>query len=130
MGSVASKTWAMAWVVKELRVEVLGLRPRAYKLMVFVLASFLATAGGVVYVLLLNSTNPFTQFTGAAATPSSAMVVNTDYKGTLTLQNTGSYRAAIVSLVVFFVVGLILLLKVNVRRAILAAGNTPPMSVR
>ena len=42
----------------ELRVEVLGLRPRAYKLMVFVLASFLATAGGVVYMLLLSSTNP------------------------------------------------------------------------
>jgi branched-chain amino acid transport system permease protein len=42
----------------ELRVEVLGLRPRAYKLMVFVLASFLATAGGVVYLLLFNSTNP------------------------------------------------------------------------
>ena len=30
----------------ELRVEVLGLRPRAYKLMSFVLASFLATIGG------------------------------------------------------------------------------------
>jgi branched-chain amino acid transport system permease protein len=35
----------------ELRVEVLGLRPRSYKLMAFVLASFLATAGGVVYLL-------------------------------------------------------------------------------
>lgn len=46
----------------------------------------------------------------------------------LTLQNTGSYRAALVSLVVFFVVGLVLLLSVNVREAILAAGNTPPMS--
>jgi branched-chain amino acid transport system permease protein len=42
----------------ELRVEVLGLRPRAYKLMAFVLASFLATAGGVVYLLLIGSTNP------------------------------------------------------------------------
>jgi branched-chain amino acid transport system permease protein len=38
----------------ELRVEVLGLRPYAYKLMSFVLASFLATAGGVVYLLLLG----------------------------------------------------------------------------
>jgi hypothetical protein len=38
---------------------------------------------------LLNSTSPFTQFTGAAPTPSTAMVVNTDYRGTLTLQNTG-----------------------------------------
>ena len=38
----------------ELRVEVLGLRPYTYKLMSFVLASFLATAGGVVYLLLLG----------------------------------------------------------------------------
>ncbi len=42
----------------ELRVEVLGLRPRTYKLMSFVLGSFLATAGGVVYLLLFNSSNP------------------------------------------------------------------------
>jgi branched-chain amino acid transport system permease protein len=42
----------------ELRVEVLGLRPRAYKLMAFVLSSFLATAGGVVYLLLLGGSNP------------------------------------------------------------------------
>jgi branched-chain amino acid transport system permease protein len=42
----------------ELRVEVLGLRPYAYKLMSFVLASFLATAGGVVYLLLLGGATP------------------------------------------------------------------------
>jgi branched-chain amino acid transport system permease protein len=42
----------------ELRVEVLGLRPYAYKLMVFVLASFIATAGGVVYLLLLGGATP------------------------------------------------------------------------
>jgi branched-chain amino acid transport system permease protein len=42
----------------ELRVEVLGLRPYTYKLMSFVLASFLATAGGVVYVLLLGGATP------------------------------------------------------------------------
>jgi branched-chain amino acid transport system permease protein len=35
----------------ELRVEVLGLRPHSFKLMAFVLSSFLATAGGVVYLL-------------------------------------------------------------------------------
>jgi branched-chain amino acid transport system permease protein len=35
----------------ELRVEVLGLRPHSFKLMVFVLSSFLATAGGAVYLL-------------------------------------------------------------------------------
>jgi hypothetical protein len=39
---------------------------------------------------LLNSTSPFTQFTGAPVTPSTAMAANTDYRGTLTLQNTGS----------------------------------------
>ena len=42
----------------ELRVEVLGLRPRTYKLMSFVLASMLATAGGIVYLLLLSGANP------------------------------------------------------------------------
>jgi branched-chain amino acid transport system permease protein len=42
----------------ELRVRVLGLRPYAYKLMVFVLASFLATAGGVVYLLLEGGATP------------------------------------------------------------------------
>ena len=35
----------------ELRVEVLGLRPFWFKLMSFVLASFLATLGGVVYLM-------------------------------------------------------------------------------
>jgi branched-chain amino acid transport system permease protein len=38
----------------ELRVQVIGLRPYAYKLMSYVLASVLATAGGVVYLLLLG----------------------------------------------------------------------------
>jgi UMF1 family MFS transporter len=47
----------------------------------------------------------------------------------LTLQNTGSYRTAIVSLVVFFVVGLAILLTVNVRKAVLAAGNIPPATL-
>ncbi len=41
-------------------------------------------------------------------------------------QTVGNYRAAIVSVVVFFVGGFILLLVVPVRRAIVAAGNTPP----
>jgi UMF1 family MFS transporter len=39
---------------------------------------------------------------------------------------TRSYRVAIVSLLVFFVVGASLLLAVPMRRAIAAAGNTPP----
>jgi len=41
-------------------------------------------------------------------------------------QVTGTYREAIVSLVVFFVVGFIALALVPMRRAIIAAGNTPP----
>jgi MFS transporter, UMF1 family len=39
---------------------------------------------------------------------------------------TRSYRVAIVSLLVFFVVGMALLLAVPMRRAIAAAGNVPP----
>jgi branched-chain amino acid transport system permease protein len=38
----------------EQRVEVLGLRPRAYKLQAFVLSSALAAVGGIVYMLLYN----------------------------------------------------------------------------
>jgi UMF1 family MFS transporter len=44
-------------------------------------------------------------------------------------QVTGSYRAAIISLVVFFVAGFVLLLAVPIRRAITEAGNTPPAVV-
>ena len=44
----------------------------------------------------------------------------------LTYQNTGSYRGALFSLVVFFVVGFVLLLRVPVRRAVEAAGNEVP----
>src|SRR5262249_29370301 len=39
---------------------------------------------------ILNSVSPFTQFTGAPPTPSTAMLANTDYRGALTLQNTGN----------------------------------------
>ncbi len=44
-------------------------------------------------------------------------------------QATGSFRPAIVSLVVFFVVGFVLLALVPVRRAIQAAGNSEPSVV-
>jgi len=44
----------------------------------------------------------------------------------LALQVTRSYRVAILSLVVFFVAGLAVLAKVNVRRAAIDAGNEPP----
>jgi UMF1 family MFS transporter len=44
----------------------------------------------------------------------------------LAYQLTGSYRVAIISLIVFFVVGFGALAAVPMRRAITAAGNTPP----
>jgi MFS transporter, UMF1 family len=44
-------------------------------------------------------------------------------------QVAGNYRVAIVSLVPFFVAGIVLLALVPVRRAILAVGNTPPRVV-
>ena len=50
----------------ELRVQVLGLKPYTYKLMSFVLASMLATAGGIIYLLLLGGAN--TQVTTASFT--------------------------------------------------------------
>jgi UMF1 family MFS transporter len=43
-----------------------------------------------------------------------------------TYQLTDSYRYAIVSLVLFFVVGGILLVRLDLRQAIVEAGNTPP----
>ena len=42
----------------ELRVEVLGLPPYPYKLMSFVLASFLATCGGIVYLIVISGASP------------------------------------------------------------------------
>ena len=57
----------------------------------------------------------------------------TSWFGTLTFglvfQLTGSYRSAIVALVVFFVVGGVLLARVDVRRGILEAGNELPRVV-
>jgi UMF1 family MFS transporter len=44
----------------------------------------------------------------------------------LTYQLTDSYRYAIFSLIFFFVAGGLLLAKLNLRQAIVAAGNTPP----
>ena len=42
---------------------------------------------------------------------------------------TRSYRVAIVSLLIFFVVGFVLLFLVPIRRAIVAAGNVPPVKL-
>lgn len=47
----------------------------------------------------------------------------------LALQFTGSYRVAILLLLVFFFAGIALLVRVDARRAILEAGNTPPARV-
>ncbi|MFE2533939.1 MFS transporter [Streptomyces sp. NPDC059371] len=47
----------------------------------------------------------------------------------LTYQLTGSYRDAIISLVVFFVIGFVLLARVQVRQAIRDAGNPVPEMV-
>jgi UMF1 family MFS transporter len=47
----------------------------------------------------------------------------------LIYQITHTYRLAIFSMLVFFVAGFVLLLAVPVRRAIIAAGNTPPQVV-
>ncbi|MCX4510328.1 MFS transporter [Streptomyces sp. NBC_01619] len=44
----------------------------------------------------------------------------------LTFQLTGSYRDAIISLVIFFALGFVLLARVPVRRAVAAAGNPVP----
>ncbi len=44
----------------------------------------------------------------------------------LAIQWTGSYRAAVISLIVFFLAGLALLGRVDVRRGAVAAGNEPP----
>jgi branched-chain amino acid transport system permease protein len=55
--SRAGRVW-QAIRENEQRVEVLGLRPYLFKLLSFVVASFLATLGGVVYVLLLGGASP------------------------------------------------------------------------
>ena len=47
----------------------------------------------------------------------------------LALQFTGSYRVAIISLMAFFIAGFLVLWRVDVRRAIVEAGNTPPKRV-
>ncbi|MXZ19818.1 MAG: MFS transporter [Caldilineaceae bacterium SB0665_bin_25] len=44
-------------------------------------------------------------------------------------QMTGSLRPAMVSIILFFVIGLVLLLRVDVRRAITESGNKPPAVV-
>jgi branched-chain amino acid transport system permease protein len=57
----------------ECRVEILGLQPFRFKLTAFVLSAFLATAGGVVYVLLIGGATP--QVTTPAFTLSLLLMV-------------------------------------------------------
>jgi UMF1 family MFS transporter len=47
----------------------------------------------------------------------------------LTLQFTGSYRTAILSVAIFFIAGLIVLFRVNIRRAIEESGNEVPEKI-
>ena len=70
--SSPGKVW-QAIRENEKRVEVLGFRPFPYKLMVFVLASFLATGGGIIYALLIGSATP--EVTTAAFTLSLLIMV-------------------------------------------------------
>ena len=57
VGSSAGHVWR-AIRENERRVEVIGLHPSPFKLAVFVLASFLATAGGIVWLLLIGGATP------------------------------------------------------------------------
>jgi UMF1 family MFS transporter len=45
----------------------------------------------------------------------------------LALQTTGSYRIAILLLMIFFIIGGFLLSRVDIRRAAIEAGNQPPL---
>jgi UMF1 family MFS transporter len=47
----------------------------------------------------------------------------------LAYQFTGNYRIAILSLIVFFLIGLVVLVRVDVRRAAVESGNEPPPRV-
>jgi branched-chain amino acid transport system permease protein len=54
VSSSPGKVW-QAIRENEQRVEVIGLKPFSFKLVAFVLASFLATAGGVVWLMVLGT---------------------------------------------------------------------------
>jgi branched-chain amino acid transport system permease protein len=78
--SRAGRVW-QAIRENEQRVEVLGLQPYAFKLLSFVTASFLATLGGIVYVLLLGGASP--QVTSATFTLTLLVMVVLGGTGTL-----------------------------------------------
>ena len=62
IGSSAGHVWR-AIRDNERRVEVIGLRPYPYKLLVFVLAAFLAAWGGFMWLLLIGVTPDVTTAT-------------------------------------------------------------------
>lgn len=57
VGSPPGRVW-QAIRENERRVEIIGLRPYTYKLLSFVLASFLAALGGVAYLLVTGGATP------------------------------------------------------------------------
>lgn len=57
VGSRPGRVW-QAIRENERRVEVVGLRPYSFKLLVFVLSGFLTSAGGVVYLFLVGGATP------------------------------------------------------------------------
>lgn len=80
VGSRAGRVW-QAIRDNEQRVEMLGLQPYGFKLLSFVTASFLATLGGIVYVLLLGGASP--QITVATFTLTLLVMVVLGGTGTL-----------------------------------------------
>ena len=78
---VAGHVWR-AIRENEQRVEVIGLRPFAFKLLSFAIASFLATLGGIVYLLLLG-TGASPQVVSASFTLSLLVMVVIGGTGTL-----------------------------------------------
>ena len=57
VGSRPGRVW-QAIRENERRVEVMGLRPYTFKVLVFTLSGFLATLGGVVYLILIGGATP------------------------------------------------------------------------
>jgi UMF1 family MFS transporter len=144
-GALATGKLAARWGAKRLIVLSLvgwiGITVAAYFLQVGSSAEFFALAFVLAFVLggaqalsrsLFSSMIPLGQeaeYFGFYEISSSGTSALGPLLFGLALQNTGSYRIAIGSLVIFFVVGLILLLRVDVRRAIRAAGNAEPATV-
>ncbi len=105
VGSSAGHVWR-AIRENERRVEVLGLRPYPYKLLAFVLASFLAAWGGLVWLLLVGVTpegrfynlarNPRgnSEFAGACFSPDGSTLFVNIQKAGLTVAISGPWRKA------------------------------------